>query len=604
LRRPIAPALRRDVPVSWQAWATVGIIAGAMALFVSERVRIDLVALLVLGALVVLGIVTPTQALSGFSNEATVTVAAMFALSLGIERSGVLDPLTRLLLKIRKPWLLTLAMMLAIAPLGAFVKNIALVATFLPLALRVCQRTGTSPARVLMPMAYAAQMGGVCTLIGTSSNLLADSLAQKHGMAEFGVFEFTKMGAVLAVVGITYLMVIGRHLLPRQIDATLPQGTEIGKYVTELEVGEDSPLLDTAIADARLGEKFGVYPLELLRGERRMWSPREQKLEAGDVLLVRGDWEKIEEFQRQNKLQNAPERRYAKEGDHPRVLAEIMVAPASPVEDRRLAEIGLDWRYRATVLALHRRGEVLRDKLSVTRLAVGDVLMVLVDEDAMGKLRSDETFIVLNERDDARGMSRKAIVAAAIMAAVVVVSGLHWLPIPIAAMCGAVAMALTGCFGRKDVYEGMDWKIIVLLGAILPLGLAIENTGLSTVVVHGAMEMVGGHGPLAALLMVYLLTALLTELMGHNPSVVLMVGIAVTVAHAMHADPRPFVVAVAFAAATSFATPVGYPTNTMVYYAGGYRFTDFMKVGIPLIAIFCALSMWLIPVFWPFHPPQ
>ena len=590
--------------MSWQAWATVAIIAGAMALFVSEKVRIDLVALLVLGSLVVLGIVTPTQALSGFSNEATVTVAAMFALSLGIERSGVLDPLTRLLMKIRKPWLLTLAMMLAIAPLGAFVKNIALVATFLPLALRVCQRTGTSPARVLMPMAYAAQMGGVCTLIGTSSNLLADSLAQKHGLAEFGVFEFTKMGAVLAVVGITYLMVIGRHLLPRKIDTALTQGTEIGKYVTELEVGEGSPLLDTVIADARLGEKFGVYPLELLRGERRMWSPREQKLEVGDVLLVRGDWEKIEEFQRQNKLHIAPERRYAKEGDHPRVLAEIMVAPASPVENRRLAEIGLDWRYRATVLALHRRGEVLRDKLSVTRLAVGDVLMALVDEDAMGKLRSDETFIVLNERDDARGMSRKAIVAAAIMIGVVVVSGMHWLPIPIAAMCGAVAMALTGCFGRKDVYEGMDWKIIVLLGAILPLGLAIENTGLSTVVVHGAMDLVGGHGPLAALLMVYLLTALLTELMGHNPSVVLMVGIAITVAHAVHADPRPFVVAVAFAAATSFATPVGYPTNTMVYYAGGYRFTDFMKVGIPLIAIFCAMSMWLIPVFWPFHPPQ
>lgn len=602
MRREIAPALRGGSPVSWQAWATVAIIVGAMALFVSEKVRIDLVALLVLGSLVVLGIVTPVQALSGFSNEATVTVAAMFALSLGIERSGVLDPLTRLLMKIRKPWLLTLAMMLAIAPLGAFVKNIALVATFLPLALRVCQRTGTSPARVLMPMAYAAQMGGVCTLIGTSSNLLADSLAQKHGMAEFGVFEFTQLGAVLAVVGITYLMLIGRHLLPKHIDATMPQGADIGKYVTELEVGEDSPLLDTAIAEAKLGEKFGVYPLELLRGERRMWSPREQKLQAGDVLLVRGDWDKIEEFQRKNKLENAPERRYAKEGEQPRVLAEIMVAPASPVEDRRLAEIGLDWRYRATVLALHRRGEVLRDKLSVTRLAVGDVLLVLVDEDAMAKLRSDETFIVLNERDDSRGMSRKAIVAAAIMAAVVVVSGLHWLPIPIAAICGAVAMALTGCFGRKDVYEGMDWKIIVLLGAILPLGLAIENTGLSTVVVQGAMELVGGHGPLAALLMVYLLTALLTELMGHNPSVVLMVGIAITVAHAVHADPRPFVVAVAFAAATSFATPVGYPTNTMVYYAGGYRFTDFMKVGIPLIAIFCAVSMWLIPVFWPFNP--
>lgn len=588
--------------MSWQAWATVAIIAGAMALFASEKVRIDLVALLVLAALVVLGIVTPAEALSGFSNEATVTVAAMFALSLGIERSGALEPLTRLLMRIRKPWLLTLAMMLAIAPLGAFVKNIALVATFLPLALRVCQRTGTSAARVLMPMAYAAQMGGVCTLIGTSSNLLADSLAQKHGLPPFGVFEFTKMGALLAVAGMAYLMLIGRRLLPRHIDAALPEGGDVGKYVTELVVGEESPLVGSRIADAQLGDKFGVYPLELLRGERRMWSPREQHLAVGDVLLVRGDWDKIEEFQRRTRLRNAPEQHYAREDDRSRVLAELMVAPGSPAEGRRLSELGLDWRYRASVLAVHRRGQVLRDKLSNTDLAVGDVLLALVDEGGMPKLRTDDAFIVLSERDDARGSLRKAWVAASIMAAVVVASGLHWLPIPIAALCGATAMALTGCFGRKDIYEGMDWKIIILLGAILPLGLAIEKTGLSTVVVQGAMGLVGNHGPLAALLMVYLLTALLTELMGHNPSVVLMVSIAVTVAHAVHADPRPFVVAVAFAAATSFATPVGYPTNTMVYYAGGYRFTDFMKVGIPLIALFCALSMWLIPQLWPFHP--
>ena len=590
--------------VSWQAWATVAVVVGAVALFASEKLRIDLVALIVLGALVVLGIVSPAEALSGFSNEATVTVAAMFALSLGIERSGVLEPLTRLLMKIRKPWLLTLAMMLAIAPLGAFVKNVALVATFLPLALRVCQRTGTSPARVLMPMAYAAQMGGVCTLIGTSSNLLADTLAQQHGLAPIGVFEFTRLGAILAVAGIVYLMVVGRHLLPRHINADEPQNTNVGKYVTELEVVQGSPLLGTRIADAKLGERYSVYPLELLRGEQRMWTPRAQRLAVGDVLLLRGDWDKLEEFRRQAKLRNATERHYPEADDkHPRVIAEVMVAPASPVEDQRVADVGLEWGYRSTLLAVHRRGQVLRDKLSTIRLAVGDVLLLLVDEeDAMPKLRNDDAFIVLSERPDARAMSRKAWVAASIMAGVVVVSALHWMPIPLAAICGAIVMALTGCFGRKDVYEAMDWKIIVLLGAILPLGIAIEKTGLSAVMVREAMVLIGGHGPLAALTMVYLLTALLTELMGHNPSVVLMVGIAVSVAHAMGVDPRPFVVAVAFAAATSFATPVGYPTNTMVYYAGGYRFTDFMKVGIPLIAIFCALSMWLIPVFWPFHP--
>ena len=596
-----AQRIHRTARVSWQAWATVAVIVLAMALFASEKLRIDLVALLVLATLVILGIVSPVEALSGFSNEATVTVAAMMALSLGIDRSGALEPLARLLVRIKRPWLLTLAMMLVIAPLGAFVKNIALVATFLPLALRVCQRTGTSPARVLMPMAFAAQMGGVCTLIGTSSNLLADSLAQKYGLAAIGVFEFAPMGAVLAAIGIVYLMLVGRWLLPRAAGAEMPAAVDIGKYVTELEVTAQSSLLGKSIADARLGERFGVYPLELLRGEKRMWSPRSQQMTAGDVLLVRGDWDKIEDFQRQAGLRNAPESRYARDDAHPRMLVELMVAPASPVEGRSFGESGIRQRYDAVALAIHRRGQVLRDTLSDVNLAVGDVLLVLVDEEALANLRNDQAFIVLSEREETHRTPRKALYAVAILVGVVIASGMHWLPIPIAAICGATAMALAGCFGRKDVYESMDWKIIVLLGAILPLGLAIEHTGVATVVVNGAMQLLGGHGPLAALLLVYLLTALLTELMGHNPSVVLMVGIAVTVAHAMHADPRPFVVAVAFAAATSFATPVGYPTNTMVYYAGGYRFTDFMKVGIPLILMFCALSMWLIPQFWPFH---
>lgn len=581
------------------AWLTLAIVVGAIALFASEKVRIDLVALIVLVLLVVLGLVSPSEALAGFSNEATITVAAMFALSLGIERSGALEPLGRLLSRIRQPWLLTLALMLAIAPLGAFVKNIALVATFLPLALRICANTNTSPARVLMPMAYAAQMGGVCTLIGTSSNLLADSLATQHGLAPFGVFEFTKMGALLAVVGITYLMLIGRWLLPREVEAIAPAETEVGKYVTELKLTSTSPLLGQTIAEAKLGDKYGVYPLELLRGDRHMWSPREQKLEADDVLLVRGDWEKIEDLRTRAALEIDPEDRYGQDKSHARMLIEAMVKPDSSIENNTLGELDFQRQHDAIALAIHRRGRVLREKLKDVRLAAGDVLLLLVDDSGATALRGDDRFVVLSEREDTRRTPHRARRAVAIMAAVVIVSGLHWLPIPVAAIGGAVAMAIAGCFGRKDIYKGIDWKIIVLLAAILPLGTAIENSGLSEIVVTAGMHVVGAHGPLAALLMVYLLTALLTELMGHNPSVVLMVGIAISVAHTMHADPKPFVVAVAFAAATSFATPVGYPTNTMVYYAGGYRFTDFMKVGIPLIALFCGMSMVMIPYFWP-----
>ncbi len=585
--------------MTWQAWATAAIIVIAMAMFASEKVRVDLVALITLGLLVALGIVSPAQALSGFSNEATVTVAAMFALALGIERSGALDPIINLLSRIRKPWLLSLGMMLAIAPLGAFIKNTALVATFLPLALRVCQRTGTSPSRVLMPMAFAAQMGGVCTLIGTSSNLLVDSLAQEHGMPPIGIFEFAHMGVLLAIAGIVYLMVIGRWLLPRYFDNEVSGPAQVGKYVTELKVMSDSALVGQTIAEARLGD-LGVYPLELLRGDQHMWSPRTQKLEPGDVLLVRGEWDKLEDFRKHADLEINPEFTHTDGSDKSSVLVEAMIAPASLAEDRTLRDLDLLPTYNATVLGIHRRGHLLRDKIRDVAFQTGDVLMLLLPADAVKRLRRDDRFVILNERDDARRPKYKAVVAIGIMAAVVVVSALRWLPIPIAAICGVAAMALTRCFGRKDVYQGMDWKIIILLGAILPLGIAIENTGLAHVIVNGALDVVGDHGPLAALLMVYLLTALLTELMGHNPSVVLMVGIAVSVAHAVHADPRPFVVAVAFAAATSFATPVGYPTNTMVYYAGGYRFLDFSKVGVPLIALFCALSMYLIPKIWPF----
>ena len=583
-------------------WLTLAIVLCAIVLFASEKVRIDIVALIVVVLLVVLDLVTPAQALAGFSNEATVTVAAMFALSLGIERSGALEPLARLLSRIRKPWLLTLALMLAIAPMGAFVKNIALVATFLPLALRVCANTGTSPVRVLLPMAYAAQMGGVCTLIGTSSNLLTDSLAQQHGLAGFGVFEFTRLGALLAVVGITYLMLVGRWLLPQETTTVATTQNEIGKFVTELKLNASSPLVGQTIAEAKLGEKHGIYALELLRGDRHLWSPRSQRLEAHDVLLVRGDWEKIEQFRKRADLELDPEHRFGNDRGSARVLVEVMVKPASTVEGNTLEELDFKRNMDAIALAVHQRGRILRDKLKDVRLAAGDVLLLLVNDEVATALRGDERFVVLSEREDTRRTSGRALAAVLIMATVVLVSGLHWLPIPIAAISGAVAMAVAGCYGRKDLYQGIDWKIIVLLAAILPLGTAIETSGLSHTLVQAGIGLVGDHGPLAALLLVYLLTALLTELMGHNPSVVLMIGIAVTVAHTVGADPRPFVVAVAFAAATSFATPVGYPTNTMVYYAGGYRFMDFMKVGIPLNLIFWLIGIVLIPMIWPFTP--
>lgn len=583
-----------------QAWLVAAIVLGAMALFISERLRYDVIGLLVLAALLVLRIVTPAEGLSGFSNEATVVVAAMFALNAGVVGTGGLDPLIRVLSRIQRPWLLTLSIMLIVCVLGAFVKNTALVATFLPVTLAVCARARTSPARVLIPMSFAAQMGGVCTLLGTSSNLLTNSLVQQHGLPSFAVFDFTRLGAILAVVGIAYLMLIGRWLLPKHIDAEYVENYALGKFVTELRVMKDSPLRGSSVGDAKLGEKHGVYVLELLRGDEHQWAPREQILQEGDVLIARGDWQRLEEFKQQMKLELAPVAELADaEPGRRRVLIETVVPPGARLVGQTIAEADFRWSYNATLLAVQRRNQIVREQLKHARLEVGDVLLLLADEAAIAHLRRESGLVVLSEREDTRESRRKAPLAIAILLGVIGLAGFGVLPIVVSALLGCVAMALTGCFAFEEVYEAIDWKVIVLLGAILPLGIALDKSGLAQYLVDHGMRLVGAHGPLAVLAMVYLLTALLTEVMGHNPSVVLMVPIAISVAHALNVNPVPFAITVAFAAATSFATPVGYPTNTMVYGAGGYRFTDFMKVGIPLILMFCVLSMLLIPRFWP-----
>ena len=588
--------------MSAQAWIVAAIVIAAVTLFASERLRFDVVGVVVLGLLMTLGILTPAEGLSGFSNEATVVVAAMFALNAGVVGTGGLDPLIRVLSRIRKPWLLTFAILMVVCPLGAFVKNTALVATFLPVVLGVCARSKTSPARVLMPMSFAAQMGGVCTLLGTSSNLLTNSIAVEHGLHPFGVFEFGQLGVPLALVGIVYLMLIGRWLLPKHIDIDFADGLALGKFVTELKVMSGSPLIGQPIGATSFSEKYAVQVLELLRGEQRVWAPRDFVLKRDDVLIARGDWDRLEDFKQAQKLEIATVADEDATTGERRVLIEAMVAPGARIVGDTLDKIDFPWNYKTAVLAVQRHGAILREALRQTRLQVGDTLMLLVDENALAHLRRASGLVILSERGDVRQSRRKAPIAIAILVAVVAVAGMGWLPIVVSALLGCAAMALTGCFNFEDVYEWIDWQVIVLLGSILPLGIALDKTGLAQHVVDAGMMIVGDHGPLAALLMVYLLTALLTELMGHNPSVVLMAPIAISVAHALHAQPVPFVITVAFAAATSFATPVGYPTNTMVYNAGSYKFTDFMKVGIPLIAIFCALSMLLIPHFWPLLP--
>lgn len=585
---------------------TLLVLVGAVTLFVTEKLPVDVVAMLVLASLLVLGLVTPVEALSGFSSEATITVAAMFVLSAGLAHTGALASLARLFGRVKNGFLFMLLLMLVVGPISAFVNNTAAVAVLLPLVLAASTANKQSPSQILIPMSYAAQMGGVCTLIGTSTNLLVNSMAKDLGHPGFGLFDFAPVGLITMAVGFVYLLVMRRWLLPKHPPAAITEAYELGKYITELRVLADSPLIGKSVVQAQLGEKHSVYVLELIRGEEKHWSPRGEELREGDVLLVRGNLEKIKSLKDSSKLDFEPEFKLqdskfsGEDGDRAQVLVEVMVAPGARLVDHTLEELDFKWTYNATVLAVHRRGEVLREKIKDVNLNVGDVLLLMCPKAELDVLRANHNLIVLNERGEASLPKRKAWLAIGILATAITVAALGWLPIVASAILGGIALVATRCIGNDQAYQAIDWRVIVLLAGVLPLGIAMQKSGLAQGIADLSVDWVGGFGPLAMLAAVYLLTALLTELMSNNAAAVLITPIAFTTAISMGVSPTPFLVAVLFAASTSFATPVGYQTNTMVYNAGNYRFVDFMKMGIPLNLLFWGMAVYLIPKFFPF----
>lgn len=581
----------------------LGVALIAIILFATEKLRIDAVALLVLFSLVILGLISPSEALSGFSNQATVTVGAMFVLAAGLQNSGALSRIGSLLGQAKSPFLFLLALFAVLAVVAPFVNNTAVVAVFMPLVITSAASIGMSASKALIPLSYVSQMAGVCTLVGTSTNLLVNAMAQDLGHPGFSMFEFTPLGIICFLAGCFYLLTVGRWLLPDARANELVEQYELGKYITELRVLPDSSLIGTSVAEARLGRDFGVFVLELLRGERKVWSPRSQILKEDDILIARGDWSKLDQLRAKAGLEINTEfqlkARTLEEGTQ-QVLTEVMIAPRSRVIGSTLALLDRRWQHNATVLAIHRRGERLREQLKDVTLNVGDVLLMLTPEAEMKALRRDSNVIVLSQREADRPRGWRAPFALITMALVIVLSALSWVPIAITSLIGALAMTLAGCLDADEVYDAIDWRILILLAGLLPLGIAMSQTGAAQFIVANSIGMVSDFGPLVVLAVLYLMALLLTEFMSNAAAAVLLTPIGMSTADMLGVDSTPFLIAVTFAASTSFATPVGYQTNTMVYSAGGYRFTDFVKVGLPLNLLFWVLGVIFIPVFWSF----
>ncbi len=577
----------------------------AAILLASERVRADLVAMMVLAALIFTGILDVDQALSGFSNPATITVACMFVLSAGLQGSGVVQVLGDRLLRHgpSSGSALMLVSGLVVAPVSAFINNTAAVAIFLPITLRASHGNHISPSRLMMPLSFFAMMGGCCTLIGTSTNILVSSIAVGHGLEPFGMFELTRVGLVLFVAGAVYLLVFGRKVIPVRIQAeTLTEGFHLNRYLSEVIILPGSTLIGQTLLDAKLGEKHDLEVLGHVRRKVMRSIAVDEQLEEDDILLVKAPAAALVQL---SQAAGIRVRSGSSPGDatlrsHDSALLEAVVTPNSDLEGRSMKAVDFRNRYGATALAIRRHGEDIREKIGHVRLRIGDELLILAPRRSLERLRRQRSFVILEELEVPVVKPLMAAISTGIVAGVVLIAAVGWFGIAEAAVAGAVAMVLSGCVPVRRVYEQIEWSVIILLAGLIPLGVALETSGVAARAGELLISVAGDYGPVAVLSFLFLLAALLTGVMSNTATAALLAPLALNCAHALNVDSRPFLIAVAIASSAAFYTPIGYQTNLLVYGPGGYRFRDFVQAGLPLTLLYWIGASILIPRFYPF----
>ncbi len=581
------------------------VLAFTLASFAFSWLPLDVTALTSLGLLLVFRLVTPEEAISGFSNPAVVTVMMMFVLSEALVESGVISRLGHRISRAagESAPRATVLLLLLSGLVSSMINNTAAVAVFLPVAMVVAKHYRFSPSKVLLPLSYVSIAGGTCTLIGTSTNLLVSSLAAGHGLAPFSVFEFAPLGVLLFATVVLYSVLVLWRMLPARADgSSLTSKYHLGAYLTEVRVPAGSPLVGHTVLAKGISERFQLNVLEIIRGRRKISQDiRYTPLEADDLLLVRGGMEDIVGLKEHYGLLLLSDTKLEDSdiADESNVLAELQIAPQSRLAGQTLRQIDFRKRYGCFVLALNRLGKVMRDKVAFIQLEPWDIVLVFGPRTRIEGLQQQDDFLPLQELDVKLRLSKRWWIGAAIIPLVVVLAAFEVLPILTAAILGVVVLLLTRSLTVQKAYKSIDWTVIFLLAAILPLGLAVEKHGLAEIL--GNSIAAAGHpfGPLAGLGLVLAATLLLTEVISNNSAAVLMVPVALSTATHLGVDPKPLLMGVTYAASMSFMTPVGYQTNTMVYGPGGYRFTDYLRAGAPLTVLFWVLAMLFIPLLWP-----
>lgn len=583
----------------------LAITVGAAFLFITEKLRVDVSALCVLAALLIFRLIPAEQALYGFANSATATIAAMFIMSAGLVRTGLVEWIARHLDRMAGEGRRRLIVVLCItvAGLSAFIVNTATVAILIPVAVILAKTRKMAPSRVLIPLSFASQFGGVCTLIGTSTNILVNSMAVSRGLAPFSLFEFTPLGIVLVVIGVVYLTLFSNLLIPKRKGADEQiDKYRLADYLAEMRIAEGSPLAGTCWCDMDRQKLNSIDLIKIIRNGKATWRASATTMKEGDDLLLHGNADELMKMKDAYKLETRADTAI---GDRELqsdeiMLIEALVPPRSRLLGRTLRGADYIKRFGCMVLAIQRRGKILRERLADISFDDGDTLLLQCDKESVSRIMESTDLIVTNELTELHLRKDRAVTALTIFAVMIALILFNIFPILIAAMLGAIAMILGRCITIEEAYKAIDWKVIFLLGGIIPLGLALEQTGTAGWLAGSILEPLMTMGPLVVLAILYLVTATLTELMSNNAAAILLVPVALSAAEIMGVSARPFLVAITFAASTSFATPIGYQTNTMIYAPGGYHFSDYGRIGIPLNIIFWIATVALAPLLWPF----
>jgi di/tricarboxylate transporter len=596
--------------MTWQIALVFVLLLGALVAFVREKTPPDVVALTVFVIIALTGLVSVNDTFAVFSNPAPLTVAAMFVISAALVRCGALDYLSSAFEKASVlPYPLVLFLLVAlVAFISAWINNTPVVVVFVPVVLSLARKMNLPASKFLIPLSYASVLGGICTLIGTSTNLVVNGLLVKRGEPGLGMFELAAIGVPTAVVGALYLALVGKRLLPaREMLTSILSEEERREYFTEAFVPATSPLIGKSLRAAGLVRALGFRVIEVVRnGVGITIDPDVTPLRDGDRLIIASRPSGIARARSMPGFDFTAEAGLEQIAAHEGVVFEGAVAPHSEIIGQSISELNFRQRFRVIVLAIHRAGENVRDKLETIPLRMGDILLMMGTPQAMNGLRQGDD-VILFDRPPLPSVSlhRRIPLVLATLATIILGETLDIVPIELGAIAGAVLLCLTGCIKAKDAYESIEWNLLFVIFGMLALGIAMQQTGaaawLARNIVGGVDHIVsGGARPFVMLACVYLVTMVLTEVLSNNAVAALMIPIAIGIATEAAVSSRPFIIAVTIAASAAFATPIGYQTNTYVYGIGGYKFGDFVKIGVPLNALCFIVAMLAIPRVWPF----